>query len=63
MSHEWPEQKRGEENPRARLTNDQAELMRERHALGGVTIRQLAEESGVSRSLIGQILKGEKYQC
>lgn len=60
--YEWPEQKKGSENPRARFTADQVQGIRERAACPGVTIRQLAEETGAGRSTIGRILKGERYQ-
>ncbi len=61
MSHSWPEQQKGEENPRARFSQQEAERLRQRHA-HGVTIRQLAKETGASKSLVGQIVTGEKYQ-
>lgn len=35
--------------------------MRDRYELGGVTIRQLAEETGASRQTIHKILKHEIY--
>lgn len=52
MSNQWPDQKRGAENPQAKLTDAQADMMRERHDLGGVTFRQLAQESGISHTTI-----------
>ncbi len=59
--HEWPEQRRGAEHPRARFSSEQVQNLRDRHELGGVTIRQLAEETGAGRSTIGRIVRGERY--
>lgn len=59
MRDSWPPQKRGEENPRAKLTADQVELMRERHEMAGVTYRQLAEEIGISHTTIRKWLNRE----
>lgn len=61
MSHQWPEQKQGELNPKARFTQQQADLLRDRYELGGVTIRQLAEETGASRQTILRVLHRERY--
>lgn len=58
---EWPDQKRGAENPHARFTQQQAEMMRDRYELGGVTIRQLSEETGASRQTIHHLLRGDRY--
>ena len=60
--NQWPEQKRGEENPRARFSQQQADLMRDRYEMGGCTIRQLAEETGTSRQTIFRLLHGDRYR-
>lgn len=62
MSFQWPDQKRGAENPRALFTPEQVQDMRDRHQMGGCTIRQLAEETGAGRSTIGRIVRGDRYQ-
>jgi hypothetical protein len=61
MRGDWPEQKRGADNPRARFTQDQVENLRDRHQMGGVPIRQLAEETGAGMSTIRRIVTGERY--
>jgi hypothetical protein len=46
----------GEANFRAKLTEQQVLEIRTRYALGGVFQRELADEYGVCRSLIGHII-------
>jgi len=58
---DWPDQKKGAGNPRARFTQEQAELLRDRHELGGVSIKQLQEETGAGYTTIRRIVKGERY--
>ena len=58
----WPQQKRGEENPRSRFSQEQAEMLRDRYELGGVTIRQLQEETGAGWQTIRRIVKRERYE-
>jgi AraC-like DNA-binding protein len=50
--NQWPDQKRGEENPRSKLSDEQVQTMRDRHEMGGVPIRRLADEAGVSHTLL-----------
>ena len=57
----WPEQRKGADNPRSRFTQEQAENLRDRYELGGVTIRQLAEETGAGWQTIRRIVRGERY--
>jgi hypothetical protein len=59
--YQWPEQKRGADNPQARFTRDQVENLRDRHQMGGVTIRQLAQETGAGETTIRRIVRGERY--
>jgi hypothetical protein len=43
----------GEDNPLHKLTADKVLYARERYKIGGVTIKELAKELGVSRSVMG----------
>jgi hypothetical protein len=47
----------GEENPNAELTSDQAREIRERYESEDVTQADLADEFGVSRSLISMVVR------
>lgn len=58
--NDWPEQKRGEENPRARFSQEQVEMLRDRHEIG-VTIKQLQRETGAGYETIRRIVRGERY--
>lgn len=46
----------GERNPRAKLTDAQVRVIRSRYAAGGVSMRQLGREYGVSGTMIGDIV-------
>jgi hypothetical protein len=50
---------RGEENPAAKLTLPQVEAIKATYCAGGVSQLDLARSFGVSRSLIGQIVREE----
>lgn len=50
--------RRGERAPSARLTESDVVAISERFAVGGVTLRQLAEEYGVSVKAISLIVRG-----
>ena len=51
----------GEESPAAKLTSEQVLEIRARHAAGGVIGATLADEYGVSRSLISLILRRKRW--
>lgn len=48
----------GATNPSAKLTDEQALAIRERYALGGISHKQLAEQYGVTTTIIGYITRG-----
>lgn len=57
-----PEQiKRGADHPRARLTRQQAQALRERYAQGGLSTRALAAEYGLDYSLVWKVVTGRRY--
>ena len=51
----------GERNGRAKLNTEQVQEIRDRYAAGGVTHRELAAEFGVSRPMIGYIVRRENW--
>lgn len=51
----------GEGNPNAKLTAAQVAEIRRMYAAGGVLHRELAAQFGVSRSLVGNIIRGEHW--
>jgi DNA-binding XRE family transcriptional regulator len=59
---DWPEQRRGSDNPRSLFSPEQVERLRERYSEGGVSQTQLARETGASRRTIQRILTGERYR-
>lgn len=50
---------RGDAHPATRISEDDAERIRERYRAGGVLQRELAEEFGVAQSHISKIVRGE----
>jgi hypothetical protein len=52
----------GERNGRAKLSAVQVGVIRERYAAGGATYAGLASEYGVSRALVGMIVRGEAWR-
>ena len=58
----YPEQWSGEKHGQAKLTNAQVEEIRVRYAQGNIFQRELATEYGVSRSEIGNIVRGENWR-
>jgi hypothetical protein len=50
--------RRGEEHPNAKLTREQVAAIRHRYAAGDVTYKALADEFGVSKSLVAQLVRG-----
>lgn len=52
----------GETHPNAKLTWLRVDEIRERHAAGGITHRELASEHGVSREVIGGIVRGQAWR-
>lgn len=54
--------KSGEEHYAHKLTEAQVIEMRERWARGGVKQRELAEQFGVTRALVGQIVRGVAWK-
>lgn len=53
--------RRGERHHAAKLSQDHVDEMRNRYAGGGCTQRALAEEYGVSPSMVGMIVRGEAW--
>lgn len=51
----------GERSYNAKLTDEQANEIRREHADGGVTYPELAARYGVSRKLIGSVVRGTRY--
>lgn len=51
----------GSANGRAKLTAEQVAIIRTRYAAGGVTQRELAAEFGVTRPMIGYIVRGVNW--
>lgn len=56
---DWPEQRRGSDNPRSLFSPEQVERLRERYSEGGVSVRQLAREVGASHMTVYRALKRE----
>lgn len=52
----------GENNPRAKLTNTQADAIRNQWGTGDFSINTLASLYGVKRSIVERILRGETYK-
>lgn len=50
-------QSRGVRNPRAKLTPEKAEYIRQRYEQGGISYRKLAEEVGIHHSVIWRVIK------
>jgi hypothetical protein len=57
----YPEKNRGERNGRAKLTEDDVRWIRWVYKDGRYTQRQLAKHLGVSKPVIGQIVRGESW--
>lgn len=55
------EYQRGEANPQARLTNQQASEIRKLYASGEWTQVQLGKRFGVRQALISRVVRGETY--
>ncbi len=53
--------RRGMENPNAKLTSEQVEVIKGRYAEGGITQRQLGALFGVNQSVISLILRGKAW--
>lgn len=53
---------RGEQTSGAKLTAEIVATIRSRHASGGILLRELAEEFGVTRALIGYIVNRKIWQ-
>ena len=53
--------RRGEEAPNARLTQGEAEEIRERYQQERCTMRKLAEQYGVSEGTIRRVVTGQSY--
>jgi transposase len=53
--------RRGEDSPNAGVDNRTAKEIRDRYQDGGVTMRQLAGEYGVSRQTIHNIVHSYRY--
>lgn len=53
---------RGESNPKAKLTEEQVIDIRKRYAAGGITIRKLAAEYGVTFAPVQLILAGKTWR-
>jgi hypothetical protein len=51
----------GERNPRAKLTGEQVAEIRRRYVPGIVGLGRLAVEFGVSKPMIGYIVRGESW--
>jgi DNA invertase Pin-like site-specific DNA recombinase len=54
--------RRGEENPHALFSNEQAKALRERAREEDLSARALAREQGCSRKTIDRILNRETYR-
>ena len=54
---------RGEHNGRSKLTNDQADEIRQRYDIEHITQLQLAKEYNVSPSMISRVIVGDSYTC
>lgn len=52
---------RGQNHPRAKLTQLQVDEIRALHAEGGLTHRQLGERYGVSGTQVGYIVRGQSW--
>jgi hypothetical protein len=52
----------GERNPKAVLSDADAEEIRSEYAAGGTSYLRLARKYGVARNTIGRIVKGETYK-
>jgi len=52
---------RGENGPKAKLTEAQVREIRERYALGGITYRSLAAEFSVHETSISQIVRRKTW--
>lgn len=52
---------RGHEHPEAIFTAEQVREIRQRHAAGGITYQELADEYGVHKMTIGAIVRRETY--
>lgn len=52
----------GEKNPAAKLTLAQVNEIRQRYKTGGISQRQLAKHFGVGKTIIGSIVRGEKWK-
>lgn len=53
---------RGQYNGRSKLTNDQADEIRQRYDQGGITQLQLAKEYNVCASMISRVIVGFSYK-
>lgn len=53
---------KGSHNPRAKLSDEKAEYIRSRYAVGGIRLKDLAVEFGVSIHSVWMIVKGRRYQ-
>lgn len=51
----------GEKNPASKFTNAEVKELRQHYARGGATQQELRDEYGVSRRVIGLIIRGESY--
>lgn len=51
---------RGEKHGRARLSDEEIELIREAYAEGGVSYSVLGERFGISRQHVGAVVRGER---
>lgn len=51
----------GERNGRSKLTSEQVINIRNRYKQGGITLKGLAAETGVSKSMIGYIVSGTNW--
>lgn len=54
--------KPGEENFRAKLTNDQVRTIRARYAAGGISIRQLTREYPISLTTMRHLIHGKTWK-
>lgn len=52
---------KGEQHPQAKLTFQDAEIIRDRRA-AGASVSQLARETKLSRRTVGAVVKGERWQ-
>lgn len=51
----------GEKNFNAKLTNVQAQQLREEYGAGGITQTDIARKYGISQGAVSQIINGKAY--